>query len=325
MEPRTLGSSGMQVSAMGMGCWAIGGPWLMRGQPAGWGDVDDDESIRAIHRALELGITFFDTAANYGCGHSEQILGRALAGRRSQVVIATKFGYQVDPETKQVGFYGDDQDSDLVVSHLRQECEASLRRLGTDYIDLYQFHIGNYSPAKAAAVRDALEELVAEGKIRFYGWSTDHPEGARVFAQGKHCVAIQHDLNVIKDAPQMLAVCDEFGLASINRSPLMRGVMTGKYTADAKFQSNDVRDRDYFQREWLVPTLDKLDAIRQILTSGGRTLAQGALAWIWARSPRTIPIPGIRNVAQATENAQAMQFGPLSDDQMKEIEQLLGR
>ena len=325
MEPRILGSSGVQVSAMGMGCWAIGGPWLMRGQPAGWGDVDDDESIHAIHRALELGITFFDTAANYGCGHSEQILGRALAGRRSQVVIATKFGYQVDPKTKQVGFYGDDPDSDLVVSHLRQDCEASLRHLGTDYIDLFQFHIGSYSPDKAAAVRDALEDLGAEGKIRFYGWSTDHPEGARVFAQGKHCVAIQHDLNVINDAPEVLAVCDEFGLASINRSPLMRGVMTGKYTLDAKFPSNDVRERDYFLRDWLTPTLDKLDAIRQILTSGGRTLAQGALAWIWARSPRTIPIPGIRNVAQATENAHAMQFGPLSDGQMKEIEQLLGR
>jgi aryl-alcohol dehydrogenase-like predicted oxidoreductase len=325
MMKRSLGAEGVQVSAMGMGCWAIGGPWTMRGQQAGWGTVDDDESIRAIHRALEMGVTFFDTAANYGCGHSEQILGRALAGRRSQVVIATKFGYQVDPKTKQVGFYGDDQDSDLLVSHLRQDCEASLRQLGTDYIDLYQFHIGNYSPTKAAAVRDALEDLVAESKIRFYGWSTDRPEGARIFAQGKHCVAIQHDLNVIKDAPEVLAVCDEFGLASINRSPLMRGVMTGKYAADAKFQPNDVRNRDYFQREWLVPTLDKLDAIRQILTSGGRTLAQGALAWIWARSPRTIPIPGIRNVAQATENAQAMQFGPLSDDQMKEIEQLLGR
>ena len=325
MMKRSLGSSGIQVSAMGMGCWAIGGPWLMRGQPAGWGDVDDGESIRAIHRALELGVTFFDTAANYGCGHSEQILGCALSSRRSQVVIATKFGYQVDPVTKQVGYYDDDQDSDLVVSHLRQECETSLRNLGTDYIDLYQFHIGSYSPAKAAAVREELEKLVAAGKIRFYGWSTDRPEGARVFAQGKHCVAIQHDLNVIRDAPQILAVCDEFGLSSINRSPLMRGVMTGKFTADAKFPSNDVRARDYFQHEWLTPTLDKLDAIRQILTSDGRTLAQGALAWIWARSPRTIPIPGIRNVAQATENAQAMQLGPLNDGQMKQIERLLGR
>jgi len=325
MMKRSLGSSGIQVSAMGMGCWAIGGPWTMRGQQAGWGTVDDDESIRAIHRALEMGVTFFDTAANYGCGHSEQILGRALAGRRNQVVIATKFGYQVDPETKQVRFYGDDPDSDLVVSHLRQDCETSLRRLGVDYIDLYQFHINDYSPAKAVAVRDTLEELVTEGKIRFYGWSTDHPEGARVFAEGKHCVAIQHDLNVTKDAPKVLAVCDEFGLASINRSPLVRGAITGKYTADSKFQPNDIRHRDYFQREWLVPTLEKLDAIRKILTSDGRTLAQGALAWIWARSARTIPIPGIRSVAQATENAEAMRFGPLSDDSMREIERLLGR
>ena len=322
---RPLGSSGIQVSAMGMGCWAIGGPWLMRGNQAGWGDVDDDESIHAIHRALELGVTFFDTAANYGSGHSERVLGRALAGRRDQVVIATKFGYLVDEETRRVEFYDDDLNSDQVVSRLRQDCEASLRRLGIDCIDLYQFHINDYSPAKAVAVRDALEELVADGRIRFYGWSTDHAEGARVFAKGKHCVAIQHDLNVIKDAPEVLAVCEEFGLASINRSPLVRGAITGKYTADSKFQSNDLRHRDYFRQQWLGPTLEKLDALREILTSGGRTLAQGALAWIWARSPMTIPIPGIRNVAQATENAEAMRFGPLSDDQMKEIERLLGR
>jgi aryl-alcohol dehydrogenase-like predicted oxidoreductase len=325
MMQRPLGSSGVQVSAIGMGCWAIGGPWLMRGNQAGWGDVDDDESIRAIHRALELGVTFFDTAANYGSGHSERILGRALAGRRDQVVLATKFGYRVDKENRRVDFYDDDPNSDQVVIHLRQDCAASLRRLGTDYIDLYQFHINNYSPAKAPAVRDALEELVAEGKIRFYGWSTDYPEGARVFAEGKHCVAIQHDLNVIMDAPKMLAVCEEFGLASVNRSPLVRGAITGKYTADSKFQPNDLRHRDYFRQQWLGPTLEKLDALREILTSDGRTLAQGALAWIWARSARTIPIPGIRNVAQATENANAMNFGALSDDQMRQIEQLLGR
>jgi aryl-alcohol dehydrogenase-like predicted oxidoreductase len=325
MMQRPLGSSGVQVSAIGMGCWAIGGPWLMRGNQAGWGDADDDESIRAIHRALELGVTFFDTAANYGSGHSERVLGRALAGRREQVVLATKFGYRVDEENKRVDFYDDDPNSDQVVSRLRQDCAASLQRLGTDYIDLYQFHINNYSPAKAPAVRDALEELVAEGKIRFYGWSTDYPEGARVFAEGKHCVAIQHDLNVIMDAPKMLAVCEEFGLASINRSPLVRGAITGKYTADSKFQPNDLRHRDYFRQQWLGPTLEKLDALREILTSDGRTLAQGALAWIWARSARTIPIPGIRNVAQATENANAMHFGALSDDQMRQIEQLLGR
>lgn len=322
---RPLGSSGIRVSAMGMGCWAIGGPWLMRGQQAGWGAVDDDESIRAIHRALELGITFFDTAANYGCGHSEQVLGRALAGRRDRVVIATKFGYLVDEETRRVDFYDDDPNSVQVASQLRQDCQASLRRLGTDHIDLYQFHINNYAPAKAPAVRDALEALVVEGKIRCYGWSTDHAEGARVFAAGKHCVAIQHDLNVLMDAPEVLAVCEAFGLASINRSPLVRGAITGKYTANSQFEASDLRHRDNFRQQWLGPTLEKLDALRGVLTSDGRTLAQGALAWIWARSARTIPIPGIRNVAQATENAGAMRFGPLSSDQMKEIEQLLGR
>jgi aryl-alcohol dehydrogenase-like predicted oxidoreductase len=322
---RRLGRSGIEVSAMGMGCWAIGGPWTIHGKQAGWGEVDDDESIRAIHRALELGVNLFDTAANYGCGHSERILGRALAGRRDQVVLATKFGYRVDEETKTVEFYDDDLNSDKVVSHLRQDCEASLRRLNTDYIDLFQFHINNYSPAEAAAVRDMLEELVAEGKIRFYGWSTDKPEGARVFAEGEHCVAIQHRLNLIQDAPEMLAVCDEFGLASINRGPLARGALTGKYTAVSTVSQNDLRSSDNFQRQWLIPAIEKLEAIHEILTSNGRTLAQGALAWIWARSERTIPIPGIRNITQATENAEAMQFGPLSDEQVREIEQLLGR
>jgi aryl-alcohol dehydrogenase-like predicted oxidoreductase len=322
---RKLGRSDIEVSAIGMGCWAIGGPWTIHGNQAGWGEVDDNESIRAIHCALDLGVNFFDTAANYGCGHSEQILGRALVGRRDQVVLATKFGYMVDEETKRVEFYDDDLNSDKVVTNLRQDCEASLRRLNTDYIDLYQFHINKYTLSKAPAVRDALEKLVSEGKVRCYGWSTDNPEGARVFAEGEHCVAIQHRLNVAMDAPDMLAVCDEFGLASINRGPLARGVLTGKYTADSKFAQNDLRDGDSFRSGWIIPTLEKLGAIRDILTSNGRTLPQGALAWIWGRNEKTIPIPGIRTSAQARENVAAMQFGPLSQEQMVEIERLIGR
>jgi len=322
---RKLGQSDIEVSAIGMGCWAIGGPWTIHGNQAGWGEVDDDESIRAIHAALDLGVNFFDTAANYGCGHSERVLGQAVSGRRDQVVLATKFGYMVDEETKRVEHYGDDLNSDQVVEYLRRDCEASLRRLNMDYIDLYQFHINNYSPAKAVAVRETLEALVAEGKIRFYGWSTDHPEAARVFAQGQHCVAIQHRLNVVMDAPEVLTVCDEFGLASINRGPLARGLLTGKYTIDSTFSENDLRYSDSFRKDWLAPTLEKLGAVRDILTSNGRTLAQGALAWIWGRNENTIPIPGIRTVAQAKENAGAMQFGPLSDDQMREIEVLLER
>ena len=323
---RLLGKSGVEVSAMGMGCWAIGGPWTIHGKTqAGWGDVDDEESIRAIRRALNLGITLFDTAANYGAGHSERILGQALADRRDEVIIATKFGYEVDDGNRRVALYDGAVDSDKVIEYIRRDCEASLRRLGVDCIDLFQFHVNAYPPEKAPKVRDELEALVAAGKIRFYGWSTDNPEGARVFAEGEHCVAIQHQMNVIHDAPEVLEVCKAFDLASIIRGPLARGMLTGKYTLDSQFPENDGRSGERFRGRWLIPATEALEKIGDILTSEGRTLAQGALAWVWARSERTIPIPGIRTVAQAEENAKAMAFGPLAAEQMAEIDRLLGR
>ena len=159
MFKRRLGRSNLEVSAMGLGCWAMGGPWTYDGEPAGWGGVDDAESIRAIHCALEAGINFFDTAANYGCGHSEKILGQAVTGRRDKVILATKFGYVIDETTRIVT-----KNDEGVVGRIRQECEDSLRRLKSDYIDLYQFHKDDYDPEKAAEVRDALEDLVEEGK-----------------------------------------------------------------------------------------------------------------------------------------------------------------
>ena len=129
---RTLGRSNLQVSAMGLGCWAIGGTWYWLDGQGGWGDIDDEESIRAIHCGLDHGINFFDTAANYGTGHSERILARALAGKRDQVVIATKFGFNVNEVEKRVTIREDDH-----LQHVRAECEASLRRLNTDTIDVY--------------------------------------------------------------------------------------------------------------------------------------------------------------------------------------------
>src|SRR5688500_11726870 len=215
MFKRRLGRSNLEISAMGLGCWAIGGRWDWleadgSKSPNGLGQVDDAESIRGIQYALDAGINFFDTAANYGCGHSERILGQALADRRDKVILATKFGYVVDEKNRHVS------ETEDVVHRIPQECEDSLRRLQTDYIDLYQFHVNEYPSEKAAEVRDVLETLVDEGKIRWYGWSTDHPEGARVFAQGEHCTAIQHVLNMSYDTPQMLAVCEEQDQASIN-------------------------------------------------------------------------------------------------------------
>jgi aryl-alcohol dehydrogenase-like predicted oxidoreductase len=317
---RKLGRSGIEVSALGFGCWAIGGPfWNEEGRPVGWGQVDDDESIRAIHRALDLGITFFDTANVYGCGHSERILGRALADRRDKVVIATKFGRVFNEGTRKI------IGSDATPEHIRQACEASLRRLNTDYIDLYQFHLGGYGPAEAQPVRDVLEGLVAKGKIRAYGWSTDDPERARIFAEGAHCTAVQQRLNIFEGSDETLAVCEEFNLASINRGPLGRGLLTGKFTPDSKFPEDDLRRNWDFTGGEQAEGLQKLQAIRDVLTRDGRTLAQAALGWLWARSQQTIPIPGFKTVAQIEENVGAMKFGPLSDEQMQEIDELLGR
>ncbi|MGB9994345.1 aldo/keto reductase [Streptomyces pseudogriseolus] len=324
---RTLGRSGIQVSALGFGCWAVGGEWQDRdGQPLGWGKVDDDESVRAIRRALDLGVTFFDTADVYGAGHSELILGRALGSRRDDVVVATKWGNLFDPDTRTLTGADDSPE------HLRRALTASLRRLGTDHVDLYQLHLADADPARAARLRDACEELVTEGLIRAYAWSTDDPARAAVFAEGPHCAAVQHALNVLDDAPEMLLLCERAGLASVNRSPLAMGLLTGKHRGGRPLEVGDIRSRppawlrgfgdgSGADPEWLA----RVDALRDVLTGGGRTLAQGALAWLWARSPRTVPIPGFRSVAQAEENAGAIDKGPLTEGELAEVERILRR
>ena len=323
---RKLGRSDIEISALGMGCWAIGGPFFEKGTPLGWGEVDDEESIRAIQRALDLGVNFFDTANVYGAGHSERVLGKAFSGIREKVVIATKFNAIFDEETREV------TGSSAVPEDIRQACEDSLRRLSTDYIDLYQFHDNGYPAGKAEPVRETLEELVKEGKIRAYGWSTDFADSAEVFAQGENCAAIQLELNVLDDNPAVIDVCEKHNLAAINRGPLAMGLLTGKYTASTQPPTDDVRGEK--SPEWMkyfkdgVPNpefLKKLEAVREILTSGGRSLPQGALAWLWARSEQTVPIPGFRTVKQVEENCGALNFGPLASDQMQEVETLLGR
>jgi aryl-alcohol dehydrogenase-like predicted oxidoreductase len=323
---RRLGRSGITVSVLGMGCWAIGGPFWEGGTPLGWGQVDDQESIRAIHRALDLGVTFFDTADVYGAGRSERVLGRALARCRNDVVIATKFNSTFDETTRQVTGW------DASPQYIRRACEASLRRLQTEYIDLYQFHNNNYPVEQAGEVRDTLEALVQEGKIRAYGWSTDFADRADFFAQGANCTAIQFQQNVLDDNPAVIDVCEKHNLAAINRGPLAMGLLTGKYAANTKPASDDVRGEKspewmtYFQDGKPSPEgLQRMEAVREILASGGRTLAQGALAWLWARSEQTLPIPGFRTAVQVEENCGAMQLGPLSAEQMQEIDALLGR
>ncbi len=321
MLERRLGRSNLKVSAMGLGCWAMGGPWTYDNEPAGWGQVDDAESIRAIHYALDAGINFFDTAANYGCGHSEQVLGQAIAEYRDKVIVATKFGYIVDEEERIV------RRTEDVKNRIRQECEDSLRRLKTDYIDLYQFHKDDYDPRKAAEICEVLEMLVDEGKIRWYGWSTINPDGAKVFAQGQHCTAIQHWMNMGTDMPEMLAVCERYNQASIVRSPLGSGNLTGKFTRDSKFPEDDWRREWNSPSEFLLQRRQRIAEVEKYFAEMGevRTLAQIALAWIWTRSNRTIPIPGFKTVAQVKENIAAMEFGLLSHEQMQQVDKIFGR
>ena len=280
--------------------------------------------MRAIRRAVELGVTFFDTADVYGTGHSERVLGRALAGRRDQVVIATKWGNTYDEANRQM------TGADASPQYLRGAVEKSLRRLGTDYLDLYQLHLNDLPVAVAEGLLGTLEDLVQAGKIRWYGWSTDFPDRATAWARdGAHCTAIQHSMSVLEDAPGPLAVCDEYDLASINRGPLAMGLLTGKFTASSRLGPDDVRGiapdwLSFFQDGRPSPQwLDRVAALREVLTTGGRTLAQGALGWLWARSDRTIPIPGCRTVAQVEENAGAMAFGPLPAAEFAEAERLL--
>jgi len=321
---RTLGRSGIQVSALGMGCWAIGGPLWSGDQPLGWGEVDDEESIRAIHAALAMGVNLFDTANVYGAGHSERVLARALRGRRDQAVIVTKFNALFDETTRQV------TGSDISPEGIRAACEDSLRRLETDYIDLYLFHDNGFPAAKAGPILDTLEELVQAGKIRSYGWSTDFAENAEYFAQGTHCSGIEVELNVLDDSPQVLNVCEQYDLAALNRGPLAMGLLTGKYSAGVNPSADDVRGvkspewMKYFKNGQPNPEfIIKVNAVRQILTCNGRTLAQGALAWLWARSPKTLPLPGFRTVKQVEENCGALAFGPLPADQFEAIEKIM--
>jgi aryl-alcohol dehydrogenase-like predicted oxidoreductase len=281
--------------------------------------VDDAESVRALRLAYELGVTFFDTADTYGCGHAERIVGRALGPVRDRVVIATKFGRVFDEDTRmQLGSSADP-------AFIRDACAASLRRLGTDWIDLYLFHLGRWPVDEIGPVVETLDELVADGVVRAYGWSCDDAERARAFGIGAGFAAVEHSLNVFDRNDDFLRVCDDLDLASIARNPLRMGLLTGKFDRDTTFATDDVRSHELELRDGRdSELLRRLELVRDALTADGRTLAQGALAWIWAHHPRTIPIPGCRTEAQVRENAAAIASGPLPPARVAEIDEVLG-
>jgi aryl-alcohol dehydrogenase-like predicted oxidoreductase len=238
-------------------------------------------------------------------------------------VIATKFGHIVNEEKKTV--YGD---ADQIIKNVRTDVENSLRRLQTDFIDIYQLHEGSYDPKLALELQSVLEELVSTGKIRWYGWSTDIVDSARSFASGMHaahCTSIQFRLNAIYDNAEMRKVCADFDLAGINKDPLNKGILTGKFKSTSTFPENDIRSRANFSDPEIVKRLQIVNEIRDILTSNGRTMAQGALAYIWALDERMVPIPGFKSVQQVTDNAGALEFGPLTEAQVMEIQTIVGK
>ena len=325
---RRLGATGPELGVMGLGCWAIGGPVTHDdGHTIGWGSVDDSESVAAIQKGLDLGVTLFDTANVYGRGHSETLLGQALRGH-DEVLIATKFGFTMGDE-------GDSQDKLRVEpAEIRAACEASLRRLGRDHIDLYQLHVGSLPDAAADAAAGALEELQTEGLIRAFGWSSDAASQATRWAARGTCAAVQIACNVLEDKPEFFELCEKTPMTALIRSPLASGFLSGKYGPQSRLPADDWRAQstalgwgDMFRPDgsaeprWLA----KLDALREVLTDGGRSLVQGALGWLWARSPAAVPIPGFKTPAQVEENVGAIRYGPLPAGHLRRIDEILGR
>ncbi|MBL4785210.1 MAG: aldo/keto reductase [Cohaesibacteraceae bacterium] len=311
-----------EIIPLGMGCWPIGGAMYTGDQPLGYTNVDDDESIRTIHAALAAGITLFDTAPAYGAGHAERLLSRALKGR-PEALIATKIGTGIDEKSKQL------TEDEVEAASVLPAIDQSLSRLGRDRIDVLLLHLNSLPVSKAEAIFDEVEKARLAGKVQSYGWSTDFSRSAAAFADRPAFIAVEHAMNVLLDAPKIRDVVRKKNLFALIRSPLAMGLLGGKYGAGDIMREDDIRATsnprtDYFANGRANPAfLAKLDAVRELLTTDGRSLVQGALGWLWAKGDMNIPIPGARTVEQIKGLAGAISFGALPDDVMAQIETLI--
>ncbi|HEY0159249.1 MAG TPA: aldo/keto reductase [Thermoanaerobaculia bacterium] len=298
MHYRKLGNTGITVSDIGFGGWAIGGPASAAGTPFGWGRTSDDESLAAIRRARELGVTFFDTADSYGFGRSESLLGIVLSRKRQDVVIATKVGVARGPEGK--------LRKDFSRTHIVHAVDGSLKRLRTDYIDLYQLHNPTMEELRRDDIHEAMDRLQEAGKIRFWGVSVTTPEeGLEVVSRGWG-YALQVLYNVLNQAPatELFPLAKEKGYGIIARVPLASGLLSGKYRTDTVFSADDVR-QNFLTPKRLEEVLPRVDEAKSIIGGTARALAEGALRFVLANDAVSTTIPGMRNIRQVEMNVAA--------------------
>jgi aryl-alcohol dehydrogenase-like predicted oxidoreductase len=305
IDSRALGSGGLEVSAEGLGCM---------GMSEFYGEGDDTESIATIHRALDLGVTFLDTADMYGPYLNEQLVGRAIASRRDDVVLATKFGIVRGTDPADRSIRGD-------AAYVKQACEASLARLGVDYIDLYYQHRTDGGVPIEETV-GAMAELVAEGKVRYLGLSEAQPDTLRRASAVHPIAALQSEWSLwSRDIEgEVVGTARELGIGIVAYSPLGRGFLTGQITGPSDFPEGDFRaHQPRFTGENFIHNIELVDQVRLLARQKGCTPGQLALAWVLSRGDDVVPIPGTKRRSYLEENVAAVDV-VLSDEDLAAIE-----
>jgi aryl-alcohol dehydrogenase-like predicted oxidoreductase len=296
---RPFGSTGVEVSAIGFGAWAIGGSAEIGGRPIGWGAVSDDESAAAVRRAFRLGVTFFDTADVYGLGHSEEILGRILAPDRAAVFIATKGGNVRLPDGGHA--------KDFSPAHLERALDRSLARLRTDHVDLYQLHNPAAQDIERGEIFDALERLLRSGRTRFVGVSISKPEDGLSILRRARVHALQVVYNVLHQRPseELFPEAERAGAAVIARVPLASGLLAGRYRAGHVFPPDDHRSH-LFGPDRLPKVIEQVARFRGIVKGRADSPAQAALRFVLHHRAVSVAIPGAKTAVQVEENVSAI-------------------